>query len=97
MVFAAPVWLEVRVRRKSLGPTLTTVAETPAWAALILTEMSVRASVLLTEMVFPFSRETPVLASAVLPLATGAETTFCAWAIWVTERLWSPRVLPAGS
>ncbi len=60
IVLAAPVWLLVRVRRKSLGPTLTTVAETPAWAALIFTEISVKASVLLTEIVLPFSRKLPV-------------------------------------
>ena len=77
-----------------MGPTLTTVAETPAWAALIFTEMSVRASVLLTEIVFPFSRKLPARPSAVLPLATEEETTFCAWASWVTVRLWSPRAAP---
>ena len=94
MVFAAPLWLLVRVRRKSLGPTLTTVAEMPALAALIFTEMSERASVLLTEIVLPFSRKLPALPSAVLPLATEADTTFCDWASWVTVRLWSPRVAP---
>jgi len=97
MVFAAPVWLPVSVSRKSPAPTLTTVAETPAWAALIFTEMSVKASVLLTEIVLPLSVKLPARPRAVLPLLTDPETTFCADASRVTERLWSPMVAPGSA
>ena len=57
---AAPVWLPVRVRRKLLGPTWTTVAVTPAPEALTLAAMSVSASVAFTATVLPLSVKLPL-------------------------------------